>query len=165
MNAPKSTRPPFPERKYQVRDEDSRQRILRLSENLPIDELRPLEVVFREILKPRKLDQNALMWVGPLKDIAEQGYVRGHRLHIKAWHEIFKESYLPEEYDPELCKSPDYQKWAFNRNGDRVLIGSTTDLTVKGFSVYLEQVYADGANLGVTFHDNPNNVIPGWVRG
>jgi hypothetical protein len=32
------------------------------------------------------------------------------------------------------------------------LVGSTTDLTVYGFSQYLEQVTAHGASLGVQFH-------------
>ena len=129
---------------------------LSLLPNLPIDSEKPLELVIREEVKPRKLDQNALMWVGPLADIAEQGWVNGHQLHIKTWHEIFKEAYLPEEFDEELTKK-DYVKWGYKPNSDRVLIGSTTELTVKGFAIYMEQVYADGASLGVEFHANPND--------
>lgn len=34
----------------------------------------------------------------------------------------------------------------------RVLAGSTKNLTVKGFSEYLEQIYAFGAEQGVEFH-------------
>jgi len=129
---------------------------LALLPNLPLDEKKPLELVIREEAKPRKLDQNALMWAGPLKDIAEQGWINGHQLHIRAWHEIFKEAYLPEQHDPELTKDG-YVKWAFKQNGDRILIGSTSDLTQRGFALYLEQVYADGASLGVQFHANPND--------
>lgn len=40
----------------------------------------------------------------------------------------------------------------YKRNlGERILIGSTTQLTTGGFSDYLEQVYSYGANLGVLF--------------
>jgi hypothetical protein len=122
--------------------------------NLPLDQVNPLEVVIREKVKIRKLDQNALMWTGPLKDISEQAWVKGRRLTDKGWHEIFKRLYLPEEFNPELCKEG-YQKWDYDANGEPLLIGSTTELTVKGFSQYLEQVYADGANMGVEFHANP----------
>ena len=40
--------------------------------NAPIDPKRPLEVLIREKPKTRTLDQNALMWAGPLKDISQQ---------------------------------------------------------------------------------------------
>lgn len=129
---------------------------LSLLPNLPIDEKKPLELVIREEVKPRKKSQSDLMWVGALADIAEQGWINGHQLHIKTWHEIFKEAYLPEEFDEELTKK-DYVKWGYKPNGDRVCIGSTTQLTVKGFAIYMEQVYADGASLGVEFRANPND--------
>lgn len=129
---------------------------LALLPNLPLDSEKPLVVTIGEEAKPRGLDANALMWVGPLADIAAQGWVGGHQMNAKTWHEIFKEAYLPEAFDEELTKKG-YEKWGYKPNGDRVLIGSTTDLTVKGFALYLEQVYADGASLGVEFHANPND--------
>jgi hypothetical protein len=109
-----------------------------------------VEVVIREPVKVRKLDQNALMWVGPLKDIAEQAYVEGRTFSDVVWHEHFKELYLPEEFDPELTKEG-YRKWDYTPSGRKVLAGSTTQLTIKGFAQYLEQVYAFGASLGVMF--------------
>lgn len=118
--------------------------------NLPLDEEYPIEVLIREQVKPRKLSQNALMWAGPLNDIAEQAWVNGKRFTAEAWHEFFKREYLPEEYDPELCKDG-YVKWQITPRGDRALVGSTTMLTVKGMAQYLTQVEAAGAELGVEF--------------
>jgi hypothetical protein len=150
------TRQKFETRKIRFVGEMQRDAGIALLRNMSLDATKPIEAIFREEVKPRKPDQNALMWVGPLKDIAEQGWINGRQLHIKVWHEIFKEAYLPEEADEELTKAG-YAKWGYKANGDRVLIGSTTDLTVKGFALYMEQVYADGANLGVEFHANPND--------
>jgi len=119
-------------------------------ENVPLDPAHPLELVIREEVKPRKLDQNALMWVGQLADIAAQAYVNGRTYSEEVWHEEFKRMYLPEEFDPELCLHG-YQKWDYTPSSRRVLIGSTTKLTVKGFAQYLTQVESYGANLGVQF--------------
>lgn len=122
--------------------------------NLPLDADEPLEVVIRERQKPRKLSQNALMWTGPLRDIAEQAWVNGRQFSAEAWHEQFKRDFLPEEYDPELCREG-YQKWHVTPRGDRVLVGSTTDLTVKGMAQYLTQIEAVGAQMGVEFRTRP----------
>lgn len=114
-----------------------------------------LEVLIREPVKVRTLDQNARMWAGPLRDIAEQGWVDGRQFAVETWHEYFKREYLPEDDDPELgrlVKNPEaWSKWGYMPNGERALVGSTTDLTVHGFARYLEQVYAYGAALGVLF--------------
>ena len=154
----------FTERKFLLSSPDVRERAIALINNLPIDAEKPLELVVREEVKKRKLDQNALMFAGPLKDISEQGYVDGRRYSVEVWHIYFKEKYLPDEYDAELCVKETYQKWEFDPAGKRRLVGSTTELTVKGFAQYLEQVYADGADIGVIFHENPNDKIPGWIR-
>lgn len=118
--------------------------------NLPLDADEPLELVVRERVKPRKMSQNALMWAGPLSDIAEQAWVNGKRFSAEAWHEHFKREFLPEEFDPELCQEG-YVKWQITPRGDRALVGSTTQLTVKGMAQYLTQVEAAGAELGVEF--------------
>lgn len=114
-----------------------------------------IECVLREQVKARKLDQNALMWVGPLADISAQAWVANRTYSDTVWHKQFKAEYLPEEDAPdlhELVKDPfKYRKWDWTPKGERVCVGSTTDLTVKGFSQYLEQVYAFGASLGVLF--------------
>jgi hypothetical protein len=119
-------------------------------ENAPIDMANPIEVVIREQVKARKPDQNSAMWSGPLKDIAEQAYVNGRTYSADVWHEFLKREYLPEEFDAEICKEG-YRKWSMTPKGERVLVGSTTQLTIKGFALYLQQVEAYGASLGVMF--------------
>ena len=95
------------------------------------------------------------MWAGPMVDIAEQGYVDGRTFTAEVWHEHFKREYLPEEYDPTLCKEG-YRKWDYTPKGERVLVGSTTDLTVRGFALYLQQIEAYARiELGVQFHASP----------
>ncbi|TAL90931.1 MAG: hypothetical protein EPN62_00935 [Candidimonas sp.] len=128
--------------------------LLALIPHLPVDFEHPIQATFSEEVKVRKPDQNSLMWVGPLADIADQAWVDGRTYCAETWHEHFKRQYLPEEFDPELCKEG-YQKWDYTPTGERVLIGSTTQLTIKGFAQYLTQVQADGANMGVMFHENP----------
>ena len=123
-------------------------------DNVPLDAAKALEFIVREQVKVRKPDQNSAMWSGTLFDIAEQAYVEGRTYSAEVWHEHFKRMHLPEEYDPELCKEG-YRKWDYTPGGARVLIGSTTDLTVKGFDRYLQQVEADGGNMGVLFHAAP----------
>ena len=130
-----------------------RDRAINIIRNLPVDDT--YEVVIQPKTKTRKLSQNALMWSGPLKDLAEQGYSEGKKYSEKTWHEYCKQEFLPEEFDP-LLTLPGYVKWDYTPKGDRVLIGSTTELTTRGMGEYLEQVYALGASLGVEFHANPN---------
>ena len=62
-----------------------------------------------------------------------------------------KSDFLPEEFEEGITKEG-YRKWDYTSSGDRFLVGSTTDLTVKGFAIYLQQVEAFGANLGVMFN-------------
>lgn len=145
----------YPTRKILLRAEAQREIAIRVLQNAPLDDARPLEFLLREEVKARKLDQNALMWIGPLADIAAQAYVKGRQYSAEVWHEFFKREFLPEEFDPELCKEG-YRKWEYMPSGERVLIGSTTQLTVRGFAQYLTQVESYGAQeLAVTFHANP----------
>ena len=145
------TRDKFPTRTVYLVGPEQRIMAERILANAPLDPARPLEFVLREKIKQRKPDQNSLMWVGPLKDISEQAYVGNRRYSDEVWHHHFKVLYLPEEFDEELTKAG-YKKWDYTPTGERVLVGSTTQLTVKGFALYLEQVYAFGANMGVMFH-------------
>jgi len=156
----------YPRQKFAPRTiylfgELQRDTLINLASNLPLDPKNPLEVVVREKTKVRGLDANARMWAGPLKDISEQGYVGGRTYSAEVWHEHFKKEYLPEQFDAELCKEG-YVKWDFTPGGDRILVGSTTQLTVKGFAQYLTQVEAFGANLGVQFSVSRNE---GAYRG
>lgn len=140
----------FPTRQILLRGDTQLAIVMALLPNLPLDEQEPLEVLIREPVKARGMDQNALMWVGPLADIAAQAWVQGRQFSAEVWHEHFKREHLPEEFDAELTKEG-YRKWDYTPAGERVLIGSTTHLTKRGFSQYLEQIEADGAGMGVQF--------------
>lgn len=107
------------------------------------------EVVIRERKKHRGLNQNALMWSSAIKDIAAQVWPDGVQYSADTWHEYFKQKFLPEEASDETVDG--YVKWDFLPNGNRYLKGSTTQLTKKGFAVYLEKIYAFGAQHGVQF--------------
>lgn len=128
--------------------------------NAPLD--LNLEVVIREHVKARTLSQQALLFAGPIKDIAEQAWLEGRQFSDDAWHYHFKVLYLPEQNDPyifELVKDCEkYIKWDYLPNGERHLVGSTTDLSVYGYSQYLEKIYADGAGMGVLFKSNPKDI-------
>jgi hypothetical protein len=109
------------------------------------------------------LDANARMWAGPLKDLSEQGYVDGRSFSDVVWHEHLKREYLPDEMLisaeelATLVKSPEtYHKWRITPKGDRVLTGSTTDLTRRGFALYMQQLILFGESIGVQFSASPN---------
>lgn len=148
-------RPTFDKRTLILRDESIRERAVALLRNLPVDSDKPLVVTVDEYKPPRRPEQNALLWAGPLKDMAEQAYLDQRKYSAEVWMEFFKREFLPDEFDPELCKDG-YSKWVYLPNDERVMVGSSTQLTVKGFSQFLEQIYAFGASLGVQFHANPN---------
>ena len=154
-----SKRPTFQQRTFRLADREIVRRLVGLVENLPVDAARPLEVVIREEKKKRTPDQNSLYWAGPLRDIAEQAWVAGRQYSAEVFHEYFKREFLP---DPDRADCDDshikdgYVKWSAMPNGSRVLIGSTTGLTVRGMAAYLEQVYAYGASLGVQFSERSN---------
>lgn len=154
-----SARPKFSERKLYMVSEQVRETLAALVRNLPVDADKPLEVVVRERVKGRKLDQNALYWGGPLRDISEQAWLDGKQFSAETWAHFFKKEFLPEDMPtPEDGTVKDgYRKWEYAPDGDRVLIGSTTQLTVSGFSQYLEAVHAFGANLGVQFSAAPGS--------
>lgn len=146
------TRQRFATRVIVLESDDIRERAIAAVRNAPLG----IEVVLREKVRQRKPDQNALMWAGPLKDIAEQAWADGKQFPDTVWHEHFKIEYLPEDDDPDLDRlakdSTRYHKWGTTPSGKKILTAGTGDLSVYGFSQYMEQVYADGANMGVMFH-------------
>lgn len=150
----------YPTRKIRLVGELQRNHAIVLLHSLPIDDKKPLEIVIREEVKPRRVDQNSLMWSCQLKCIAEQAYVNGRTYSAEVWHEHFKELFLPEffdspEHEAEFVK-PGYKKRDCTPGGAILLVGSTTELTIKGFAIYLQQVEAFGAQLGVIYSANPN---------
>lgn len=150
MPSPKSDRPAFQERPFYLIDMAVRQRAIAAISNAPIDQIRPLQILIREAPRKRKPDQQALLFAGPMRDIAEQAWFEGRQHSVEVLHIWCKRQFLPEEFDPEQCLEG-YQKWDVDPSGERILVGSTKQLTVKGYSNYLEQVYAFGAAMGVMF--------------
>jgi hypothetical protein len=109
---------------------------------------KPLQVIVEPEKKKRSLSANARYWARPLKDIERDATYDGQHYRAELWHEHASELFLPDEaefdFDPSHVTDPDtYRKWEYppmlNR---RRLIGSTTQLTPKGFSIYLEKVQA-----------------------
>jgi len=148
------TRAKFEQRRIRLVGAQQLATALALLPNLPLDAAKPLEILIREEVKGRKLDQNALMWAGPLRDIAEQCWIEGRQHSADVWHEYFKVEFLPEAFDPDLCKTEHYRKWDFDPAGRRLLVGSTTDLTIKGMAQYITQIHAFGGSMGVEFHEH-----------
>lgn len=145
----------FATRRILLREPEQVERAIAALRNAPLDPIRPIECLIREEVKARKKSQNDMMWAGPLADIAAQVWVEGRQYRAEVWHEHFKETYLPEEYDPELCKSEDYRKWDIGPSGRRILVGSSTDLTRKGFAQYVTEIEVFGAERGVEYHAPP----------
>jgi len=144
----------FVKRTIRLVGELQRETAINMINNLPIGE--NIEIVAQETPRARTPDQNALMWAGPLKDIAEQAWHNKRQYSAEAWHETFKILYMPDEksdpYFHEHVKNPEtYHKFDFLPNGDCRCVASTTDLTKYGFSQYLEQIHAFGADKGVLF--------------
>ena len=125
------------------------QTALALIPNLPIDPEHPVEIVIRLAQKKRTVDQNSLMW-SALTEIAEQAWVQGRQYDAEILHELMKRELLPEDHRDGVTREG-YRKWAILPNGERQCVGSTTMLTTRGFSDYIEQIWAKGAELGVEF--------------
>lgn len=151
MKPAKSDRPQFAPRTFNVRDEAVRDRLVAAIQHMPVDGLRPLEVVIREVSVKRRDVQNALYWA-LLNDIASQAWIEGKQYSADVLHEYMKRNMLPEDdqLDPADVREG-YLKWKLDPAGDRVLIGSTTMLTVQGFAKLINGVEAFGAQLGVQF--------------
>lgn len=128
---------------------DHRTKEIALRKVRALDVTDEMEVVIRKKKKQRGNNQNSLMWSSALRDIAAQVWPDGVQYSDETWHEYFKQKFLPEEVSDETVDG--YVKWGFLPNGNRYLKGSTTQLTKKGFAVYLEKIYAFGAQHGVQF--------------
>lgn len=94
----------------------------------------------------RSVKQNAFLWAGVYSEISLQAVVCGERWISEAWHELFKRMFLGYRYE----RQPGIAGVSKDR-AVRVL-RSTTELSVKEMSVYLDQVLSYGTtDLGVTF--------------
>lgn len=146
------TRPKYTTRHIMLVGEMQKETAKILIDNAPMDVMHPIEFVIREAVKPRNNDQNALYWSGPLRDMEEQAWYQGRQLSKDVWHFSLRYMFLPEEAEQGITLKG-YKKWDYCPISDeRIMVGSTTQLTARGFSLYLEQVYAYGSSLGVRFH-------------
>jgi hypothetical protein len=152
------TRPKFSRRVIRLTGQVPLETALNLLRHVPIDPAKPLEVEVREEKRVRGLDQNAYYWVRA-SEIADQAWIGGRQYSAEVLHEYMKREYLPEEDDEhifDLVKDwQAYKKWDHTPDGDRICVGSTTQLTPKGFGQFVEQVEAFGASLGVLFSASP----------
>lgn len=93
----------------------------------------------------RSLKQNKFYWGPCLKDISEQAQIGGQRYSKDAWHELFKRQFLPRKV--KKCHVAGRGKAVVS-----VSLGSTTDLSVRRMTDYLDKVQAFAAtDLGVAF--------------
>ena len=148
----KSTRPKFETRKIRLVGDLQLRTVLALLPNLPLDAANPLEVLIREEVKGRKLDQNGYYWLR-LGEIAKQAWIGGRQFSADTLHEYAKREIMPEEIttkDGEVRS-----KWEVMPNGERTVI-STTLLERGCFADYTTAVEAFGAELGVQYSANPN---------
>ncbi len=102
----------------------------------------------------RSTPQNALLWASLISDFVEQGFVDGRQFSAECWHEYLKREFLP---DPGEDTIEGYQKWTELPDGKLLLTGSTTKLTTKGFSNYIEKCYSFGCEIGIRFGCNLPN--------
>jgi hypothetical protein len=146
------TRPKFETRKIRLIGQQQLQNALALLPNLPLDATKPLELVIREEVKARKLDQNGYYWLR-LGEIAAHAWFHGRQFSADVWHEFMKREVMPEEITTKdgVVRS----KWEVMPNGDRTPI-STTLLERGCFAEYTTAVEAFGAGLGVEYSANPN---------
>lgn len=110
------------------------------------------DFIFSLVDKKRTNNQNAKHWADVMEQIAEQVSIHDKKYDKETWHEQFKRLFLPEE-SQEGITTEKYKKWMALPSGKYHLIGSTTQLTKKGFSEYMQRVehYA-ATELGVTFY-------------
>lgn len=137
----------FPTRQIMLRTVQQRGIVMALLPNLPLDEANPLEIVIREPVKARGMDQNGYYFMR-IGEIAEQAWIDGRQFSKDAWHEYAKKNIMPEEI---VTKDGEVRsKWEQTPDGDMTVI-STTRLERGCFAEYTNSVEAFGATLGVMF--------------
>lgn len=103
---------------------------------------RPLRLIVTEGDRKRTTEMNRFYWGGVLSQVAEQAWVAGRRYDKDVWHEHFARKF-------GVCDEvvlPDGEIVTRRK--------STTQMTVREFSEYLQRVQADATQeLGVQFDD------------
>lgn len=121
--------------------------------------VRQLRIVIGPDVEDRSLKQNRFYWGPVLRQVSEQAVMDGKRYSAEAWHEAFKRQVLGFE----VVKVP-----VAGRKRPQVYrrLRSTTDLSVKQMSEYLDEVIATAtADLGVEFRfDEQEREAVRWKR-
>jgi NinB protein len=113
---------------------------------------RDVAITIAEHEDDRSVAQNRYYWGPCLTEISEQAVVGGQRWTVDAWHELFKRQFIG--YGIKKVKVAGRKKATVIRS-----LKSTTDLTVRQFSDYLDKLQAfAAAELGVLFS------IPDWYE-
>lgn len=137
-----------------IANEQARKYALLQIQALSLEPVMAVEI--KRDVKKRSNVQNSLQWVGMLADFSEQGVVDGRTFSVKVWHEYLKEKLLPEHYEEGITLKG-YVKWQEMPDGTLRCIGSTTKLTTRGMSEYMERCYAYGTEeLEIRFTASPN---------
>lgn len=95
----------------------------------------------------RSLQQNAFMWGVVLKEISQQAKVNGIGATPDGWHLYFKRKHLGYKFKKVVL--PGKKRPSVTKE-----LRSTTDLSVKKMSAYLEAVIAEAVtDFGVMFSE------------
>ncbi len=109
-----------------------------------------VQVILQEPEKKRTKEVNSYAWAVMLRDFEEQGFINGRNFSKAAWHEYLKAEFLPDEPEDGITLKG-YKKWEESPGGNMVNVGSTTQLTSRGFADYLERCFAFGSELQIKF--------------
>jgi NinB protein len=122
-----------------------------------------LQVTIEKFVKKRTESQNKKLWSSVIGDYVKQGRMNGLNFDADTWHYYLKREFLPGEFQEGITLA-DYVKWSELPDGTLRLTGSTTKLTTKGKSEYLEKCYAFGASeLDIRFTISPKEAeMLGW---
>lgn len=121
--------------------------LLSLIPNLPICTEKPIEVIIRDEVKKRGIDQNGLYWKR-VNEIAQQGWFEGRQFSKDVWHAYLGKYEMPEKV--ETKDGVECSKWVDLPDGTQTVI-STALLSKRCFAEYTDIVEAFGAGLGVHF--------------
>lgn len=106
---------------------------------------RPVQIVAREDEDDRTVRANRYYWGVVLKEISEQACIEGQRWAADAWHELFKRQFLG--FEIKKTRVAGKRRPVVVRR-----LKSTTGLSIKKFTKYLEKVQAFAVtDLGVRF--------------
>lgn len=142
------SRTKFQTRQILLRSQQQVDTLLFLIPNLPLDSEKPLEVLIREPVKQRGVDQNGL-YFKRVGEIAEQAWLKGRQYSKDVWHVYLCQYEMQEEI--ETKDGERRSKWVDMPDGGRTVI-STTQLSKACFAEFTAIVEAFGASLGVRFN-------------